>query len=247
MKYGFIQSQAARYPIRLLCRVLGVSASGYYVWRKRCPSQRQQANQELLERIRRIHLASRRTYGSPRVYDDLREAGVPCSVNRVARLMRQYGITVQRKPRYVVTTESGGTWQPAPNLLARRFAPGAVPAWVADLTYVRTDEGVLYLAVVMNMYSRRVIGWSMGNTQTGALVQNALKMALDRTAPVAGQLHHSDRGGQYASNVYRALVKQHGMRQSMSRQGDCWDNAVVESFFATLKCELLYRQPVRTR
>jgi transposase InsO family protein len=247
VKYLFIATQAGHYPIRLLCRVLGVSASGYYAWRRRSPSKRQQANRKLTERIRTLHISSRRTYGSPRVHSDLRDEGLRCSVNRVARLMRQDGIKVQRKPRYVVTTESGGTWQAAPNLLARRFQPGAVQAWVTDLTYVRTDEGVLYLAVVMNMYSRRVIGWSMGNTPAGRLSLDALKMALDMTEPVAGQLHHSDRGGHYASNAYKALVAQSGMQASMSRKGDCWDNAVIESFFATLKCELLYRQPIRTR
>jgi putative transposase len=247
VKYRFITTQARHYPIRLMCRVLGVSASGYYAWCQRRPSQRQQANRKLVERIRVHHKASRSTYGSPRVYSDLRDEGVRCSVNRVAQLMRQHGIKVQRKPRYVVTTESGGTWQAAPNLLARRFQPGEVQAWVADLTYVQTDEGVLYLAAVMNMSSRRVIGWSMGNTLAGRLSLDALKMALDMTEPVAGQLHHSDRGGHYASNAYKALVAQHGMQASMSRKGDCWDNAVIESFFATLKCELLYRQPIRTR
>jgi transposase InsO family protein len=247
VKYRFIAAQAASYPIRLMCRVLSVSTSGYYDWRRRRPSKRQQDNGELVEQIRTFHLASRCTYGSPRIHSDLLDAGKRCSVNRVARLMRQHGIRVRRKPRYVVTTESGGTWQAAPNLLARRFQPGALQAWMADLTYVPTDEGFLYLAVVMNMYSRRIIGWSMGNTPAGRLALDALKMALSMHEPVAGQLHHSDRGGHYASTAYQALLNRHGMQLSMSRTGDCWDNAVVESFFATLKREVLYRQPLRTR
>jgi len=247
VKYAFIAEHTESYPVRILCRVLAVSASGYYAWRHRQPSRRQRDNAKLAEQIRAVHVASRHTYGSPRVYRDLREQGVGCSLNRVARLMREQGLKVQRKPRYVVTTESGGTMQAAPNLLDRRFAAGGVPAWVTDLTYVRTNEGTLYLAVVMNMYSRRIIGWSMGSTPAGRLALDALKMALATLTPATGQLHHSDRGGHYASNVYRALVRRHGLQQSMSRKGDCWDNAVIESFFATLKCEMLYRQQIPTR
>jgi transposase InsO family protein len=247
VKYGFIRTQAGNYPVRVLCRVLGVSASGYYAWRSRGVSARQQANAELLERIREIRTGDRESYGSPRVHSDLREEGVVCSVNRVARVMRAHGIRVVRKPQYIVTTESGGTFNAAPNLLGRRFRPGEVLAWVADLTYVRTDEGTLYLTVVLKLCSRRVIGWSMGNSPSGLLALDALKMAIDNDEPQAGLIHHADRGGQYASNVYRAMLAKHGMQESMSRKGDCWDNAVVESFFATLKRELLYPQRVRTR
>jgi len=146
-----------------------------------------------------------------------------------------------------VTTQSGGNYTAAPNLLSRRFAPGQVPAWVADLTFVRTEQGMLYLSVVMNLSSRRVLGWSMGNSQTGQMALEALKMALSRARPEEGQYHHSDRGGQYVSKVYRMLAARHGMRISMSRQGNCWDNAVAESFFATLKRELLHGEWVKTR
>ncbi len=247
MKYRFIREQTGNYPIRLMCRVLHVSASGYYAWRARRPSQRQLANAALTAQIRQVFLASRQSYGSPRIHEELADNGVRCSRGRVARLMRAGGIVASRKPKYVVTTERGGGWQAAENLLKRRFSPGEVPAWASDLTYVRTAEGILYLAVVLDLSSRRVIGWSMGNTPAGQLAIDALKMAVDTRLPVPGQLHHSDRGGHYASSSYRALVAKYGMQVSMSRKGDCWDNAVVESFFATLKGELLYPARVRTR
>jgi len=247
VKYQFIQVQAAEYPVRILCRVLAVSASGYYAWRRRRPSQRHRANAELVEQIREVRSGERRAYGSPRVHSELRSQGVVCSENRVARVMRSHGIKVERKPQYVVTTESGGTFNAAPNLLNRRFRPGEVRAWLVDLTYVRTAEGMLFLTVVLKLGSRRVIGWSMDSTPTGKLALDALKMAIAAEEPLPGLIHHSDRGGHYASNVYRALLTSHGMVESMSRKGDCWDNAVVESFFATLKRELLYPQGVRTR
>ncbi len=226
---------------------MAVSTSGYYAWRKRQPSAREQANRELAEQIHTSHKRSRKSYGSPRIHRDLRSQGETCSVNRVARIMRQQGIAAYRKPRYIVTTESGGTTLAAPNLLQRRFRPGQVPAWVADLTYVRTYEGVLYLAVVLNLASRRVIGWAMGNSAAGQLMLDALKMAIETTPPVVGLIHHSDRGGHYMSKAYQALVTKHGMLVSMSRKGNCYDNAVVESFFATLKGELLYPNQIRTR
>jgi transposase InsO family protein len=247
VKYRFIRRQAESYPVRQLCRVLGVSASGYYAWRGRPPSARQQANQELVKRMRQLHKGPRRVYGSPRMHNGLRQAGVRCSLNRVARLMRQHGIKARRRRHYIVTTESGGTWRAAPNLLARRFQPGQVRAWMADLTYVSTYEGELYLTVVIKLQSRRVIGWSMGNTPSGQLALDALKMALNTAKLAGGELHHSDRGGHYTSNAYKALIAANGMTESMSRKGDCWDNAVVESFFATLKCECLYQEPLRTR
>ena len=247
MKYRFIRAQTAEFPVRLMCRVLRVSTSGYYAWRSRHPSQRLKDNAMLLARIRQVHLASHRCYGSPRVCQELKRQGVTCSVGRVARLMRANGIVARRKPRYVVTTESGGNWQAAENLLARRFSPGEVPAWVADLTYVRTAEGMLYLAVVLDLGTRRVLGWSMGNTPAGQLALDALKMAVTAREPERGQLHHSDRGGHYAGVAYKAQLERHGMRQSMSRRGNCWDNAVAESFFASLKGEWLYPARVQTR
>lgn len=227
--------------------MLAVSTSGYYAWHKRQPSLREQANDKLAIRIHAIYLARRKAYGSPRIHDELRTEGRPCSVKRVARIMRKQGIAARRKPRYIVTTESGGTTLAAPNLLGRRFRPGAVPAWVADLTYVRTYEGVLYLAVVLDLSSRRVLGWAMGNTAAGQLALDALKLAIETKPPLAGQLQHSDRGGHYLSKAYQALVTKHGMLVSMSRKGNCYDDAVVESFFATLKGELLYPNQIRTR
>lgn len=247
MKYRFISQHAQEFPVRLMCRVLKTSPSGYYAWRQREPTLRHSANAELTAQISQIHHASRRCYGSPRVYQELKRQGARCSLNRVARLMRQGGIVATRKPRYVVTTESGGNWQAAPNLLRRRFSPGDVPAWVSDLTYVRTSEGMLYLAVVLDVNTRRVLGWSMGNTPAGQLALDALKMALGSAEPKPGQLHHSDRGGHYASLAYRSMLEQHGLKASMSRRGDCWDNAVAESFFASLKGEWLYPAKLQTR
>ena len=247
MKYRFICGHVGEYPVRMMCRVLSVSPSGYYAWARRQPSRRQRDSERMLSEIRRIHLASRRTYGSPRIHADLREMGVCCSRKRVARLMREHGISGRRKPRYIVTTEGGGGYQVAQNLLARRFSPGELLAWASDLTYVRTTEGTLYLAVVVNIYSRRVIGWSMGNSPAGRLAVDALKMAMATMKPIPGQIHHSDRGGHYLSSTYRSLLAKYGMVESMSRKGDCWDNAVVESFFATLKRELLYPQRIQTR
>ena len=226
---------------------MAVSKSGYYAWRKREPSVREQANRELASRIHEIFIDKRKAYGSPRIHLDLRDQGETCSVNRVARLMREQGIAARRKPRYIVTTESGGTTKAAPNLLKRRFRPGKVPAWVADLTYVRTQEGMLYLAVVLDLASRRVIGWAMGNKPAGQLTLDALRMAIDTAPPETGLIHHSDRGGHYMSRGYQGLVTKQGMLVSMSRKGNCWDNAVVESFFATLKGELLYPNQIRTR
>ena len=247
MRFRFIRLESEVYPVRILCRVMAVSKSGYYAWRKRQPSEREQANQKLATRIHEIFIDKRKAYGSPRIWDDLRDEGEICSVNRVARIMRTKGIAAQRKPRYIVTTESGGTTKAAPNLLKRRFRPGKVPAWVADLTYVRTYEGVLYLAVVLNLASRRVIGWAMGSTPAGQLTLDALRMAIDTAPPKVGQIHYSDRGGHYMSKGYQGLATKHGMLVSMSRKGNCWDNAVVESFFATLKGELLYPNQIRTR
>jgi putative transposase len=233
--------------VQLLCRVLCVSRAGYYDWHGRGPSARAQADAVLLAEIREIHAGSRKTYGSPRVHAALRARGHCCSRKRVARLLRAEGLTGRRQPRYVVTTQGGGGYQVAANLLARRFCPGALRAWAADLTYISTGEGTLYLAVVVDIYSRRVLGWSMGNSPAGQLAVDALKMALATAPPQPGQLCHSDRGGHYLSSGYRSVLAQHGLQESMSRKGDCWDNAVVESFFATLKRELLYPRRLDTR
>ena len=247
MKYRFIREQAPHYPVKLLCRLLTVSRSGYYAWRGRPLSPRQQANRELLRQIRQVALASRLTYGSPRVHAELRARGIGCSRKRVARLMRLAGLRARRRRRYRVTTDSAHRQPVALNLLGRRFAPGQQAAWAADITYIPTAEGWLYLAVVLDVTTRRVVGLSMGTRLGRELAINALQLALGRRRPAAGTLHHSDRGGQYCSFEYQALLARHGLVPNMSRPGDCYDNAVVESFFATLKRELLQGRRFATR
>jgi len=242
-----IKKWASQYPLVRLCQALGVSASGYYAWLGRTPSQRQLRDRELRPLIRQAYQTGRRAYGSPRVLAELKEQGQRCSRKRVARLMREAGLTAEPRRRYVVTTESGGTAPPAPNLLQRQFGPGGPPAWLADITYIHTGEGLIYLALVMQLASRRVIGFSLGSQPSGQLALDALQMALAQVSPLPGQLHHSDRGGHYAALCYQELLKRHGLTRSMSRKGDCWDNAVVESFFASLKRELVYPQQFKTR
>ena len=248
MKCRFIWWWRQRYPVRLLCRVLGVSRSSYYAWCRRPESRRTQANRRLVVAIRVAHTASRGTYGSPRIYAELRAQGEPCGRHRVARLMRQHGIRAKQARRFRVTTDSAHGRPVAPNLLARHFrAPGINQRWVTDLTYVATHEGWLYVAVVLDLYSRRVVGWAMQPRMSQELVLAALRMAVTQRRPPRGLLHHSDQGGQYAGPAYQAFLARHGIRPSMSRRGDCWDNAVVESFFKTLKTELVYHRSYRTR
>ncbi len=248
MKCQFIWVWRQRYPVRLLCRVLGVSRSGYYAWCRRPVSRRTQANRRLVVAIRVAHTASRGTYGSPRIYAELRAQGERCGRHRVARLMRQHGIRAKQARRFRVTTDSAHGRPVAPNLLARHFrAPGINQRWVTDLTYVATHEGWLYVAVVLDLYSRRVVGWAMQPRMSQELVLAALRMAVTQRRPPRGLLHHSAQGGQYAGPAYQAFLARHGIRPSMSRRGDCWDNAVVESFFKTLKTELVYHRSYRTR
>ncbi len=239
---------ASQYPVTLLCRVLGVSRSGYYAWRTRPESRRARENRQLVEQIRTIHSASRHTYGSPRVHAELVAQGVRCSENRVARLMRIAQIYARRPRRTRVTTDSGHTWPVATNLLNREFdATAPTTTWTADITYIETREGWLYLAVIMDLFSRRIIGWSMQPTLACWLVLAALDMALQQRQPGALLTHHSDRGSQYASRDYQAHLAAAGIQCSMSRKGDCYDNAPVESFFGTLKTELVYQHEYSTR
>jgi transposase InsO family protein len=238
-KYQFIATHASEYPVTLLCRVLGLARSGYYIWRQGSLSARQQRDQQLTGQIQTIFSDSRRTYGSPRVHAELKAQGVRTARKRVARLMRQAQLCARARRRSVRTTDSRHTEPIAPNLLSRRFeaeAPNQV--WVADITYLPTREGWLYLAVVLDLFARRVVGWSMQPTLERGLVLAALTHALERRQPQPDLLHHSDRGSQYASSEYQALLVQTQMRSSMSRKGNCWDNAAMESFFATLKAEL---------
>lgn len=223
-----------------MCRLLGVSRSGYYAWRDREPSTRKKEDAKLTEEIRQAYVLSRGTYGSPRIHTDLQEAGTRVSRKRIARLMRENGIRARRRNRYQVTTDSNHSMPIAPNLLGRQFnveKPNIV--WASDLTYIWTAEGWLYLAVVMDLFSRRIVGWAMDNHMRTELVMKALEMAIKQRNPAPGVIHHSDRGSQYASHEYRAALETAGMVCSMSRKGDCWDNAVVEAFFSTVELELL--------
>lgn len=246
MRFAFIQTHAGEHAIGTMCRVLRVSKAGYYAWGKRLPSARAAHDEQLAARITTIHQRSRRTYGSPRVHAELQAEGRHHGKKRVARLMRTQGLRAKTARRFRCTTDSSHGHPTAPNVLDRDFgvrdAGGMRPinrVWVGDITYLATREGWLYLAVVLDLASRRVIGWAMRHTLDGALTRDALTMALAGRQPGRGVLHHTDRGSQYAADDYRALLTTHGMTCSMSRVGDCWDNAVSESFFATLKRELL--------
>ncbi len=248
MKYLFIEKHQSNYGVRDLCRALGVSRSGYYGWRERQTREEDPHLKALLEHIRRIHEMSRRTYGSPRVHAQLKAEGFAYNRKRIARLMRLEGIVGQRQQRKVTTTNSRHEYPVAPNLLNREFqAEQANQKWVADFTYIPTHEGWLYLAVVLDLYSRKAVGWSMKAEMTTELVEDALKMALYERQPDPGLLHHSDRGSQYASDQIRKILAEHYITVSMSRTGNCYDNAVMESFFSTLKCEWVNFQDYQTR
>ena len=234
-----------------MCRVLGVSRSGYYAWRARKDqpeAKRQREDRVLLVEIKASHQASRQTYGAPRILDDLRERGHRVSRKRVQRLMRQAGLRAAQPRRYVSTTDAGHGLPVADNVLDRDFAATTCDQkWAGDITYVATDEGWLYLAVVLDLYSRRIVGHGMSSSLARSLVTEAFSMAWARRAPQPGLLHHSDQGSQYASGDYQALLARAGCIVSMSRRGNCWDNAPVESFFATLKRELVHRRRFQTR
>ena len=242
MRFGFIQTEKATYPVRLLCRTLAVSCAGFYAWCRRGLSLRAQEDAALKVEIRAAHAASGKRYGSPRIHADLKADAHRISRKRVARLMQEERIEGQRKRRFRITTDSRHSHPVAPNELKRNFtAPAPNKVWVTDITYIWTREGWLYLAAILDLYSRRVVGWSMDSRIDRALALDALSMALKTRRPEAGLLHHSDRGIQYASTAYQDQLRTHGMICSMSRKGDCWDNAVAESFFSTLKAELVHR------
>ena len=248
MRFRFVEAEKAHYPIRLMCRCLRVSRSGYYAWRKRPSSPRAKQDARLRVEIAASYTASRRTYGSPRILRDLREEGHRVSRKRVARLMRELGLEGRRKRRFRATTDSRHRFPVAPNVLMRDFdveAPNT--AWVTDITYLATLDGWLYLAVILDLYSRRVVGYALSERIDRALVLEALRHALMQRPEVRDLIHHSDRGSQYASHDYREALDQAGITCSMSRRGNCWDNAVAESFFGTLKTELLYELPLQTR
>ncbi len=249
MKYAFIHEHAEKFPVELSCAVLGVSRSGYYAWRSREPSGAAVRRAELDARIREAYDVGRGVYGSPRVHRELQARGTACSENTVARRMRRCGLRAKTRRRFVVrTTDSRHAHPIAPNTLARQFRverPNQV--WAADITYVPTREGWLYLAVVLDLCSRKVVGWATADHLRAELPCAALRNALFQERPPSGLLHHSDRGVQYACDDYQARLAEHGLACSMSRRGDCHDNAVVESFFGTLKTELVYHEDYADR
>lgn len=248
MRFGLVEAEKANYPVALMCRVLEVSRAGFYAWCKRPASRRALEDQRLRLEVSAIHAESRRSYGSPRVHMELRERGRRVGRKRVARLMRTAGLRGRMPRRFRRTTDSGHAMAIRDNLLARRFAVAQANfGWVADITYLWTLEGWLYLAVILDLFSRRVVGWSMSERLEKKLALDALSTALAERQPRSGLIHHSDRGSQYASHEYQQLLASYGLLSSMSRKGNCWDNAVAESFFATLKIELAYQARWSTR
>lgn len=244
----FMRDHVADFPVNVMCEVLGVSRSGYYAWAGRDGSARAAADHALAAEIRAAHAASRGRYGSPRVHAELRARSRRVGRKRVARLMRGMGLAGRRRRRFRRTTNSSHVFPIAPNLLGRNFtaeAPNRV--WLADLTYIWTSEGWLYLAAVLDLCTRRVVGWAMADHLGHELALAALDMAIARQRPLPGLIHHADRGVQFAAHRYRARLLAHGMLCSMSRRGDCWDNAPMESFFATLKGELVEEADYQTR
>jgi transposase InsO family protein len=248
VKFALIDAEKAAFPIDFMCRQVGVSRSGYYAWRSRRPAPRAVATAALGAAVTAIYHAHHGRYGSPRIVRELAAAGRRASRRRVARLMREQGLVARARRRGRRTTESRHPFPVAANVLARRFTTGAPnQVWVTDLTYIATRQGWLYLSVILDLYSRAVVGWAMSERLDTALCLTALTMAVQRRRPPAGLVHHSDRGCQYASHEYQAALTRSGMICSMSRRGDCWDNAVAESFWSTLKTELAARCDFATR
>jgi putative transposase len=248
MKYTFVQDEAENHAVEILCDLLEVSRSGYYAWTTRPECKRNQEHQRLIPKVKAIFEESRKTYGYRRVVDALRKQGERCGKHRTANLMRQLDLNPSTKRRFKVTTASKHTKPIFTNTLNRQFNPSQInKAWSSDISYIATNQGWLYLAVIMDLCSRTIVGWAMDKRMSESLVINALAMALFRRKICSGLLLHSDRGRQYASAAYQQLLKQHGIECSMSRKGNCWDNAPMESFFRTLKVECIYRQTFKTQ
>lgn len=248
MKYAFVQSHEKKYPIEVMCHVLCASRSGYYEWRKGKVNPRLLRQEQLLEQIKKVYEESRGNYGSPRITRELRKNGIVVNKKTVAELMKENGIQAKHKKKFKATTDSNHKLPVAKNRLRRNFKtskPNHV--WVSDVTYIPTDEGWLYLAAFIDLFSRKVVGWSMSERMKADLVVNAFRMAIFRQKRKAPKIVHSDRGSQYASEAFRKELKAHGCKRSMSRKGDCWDNAVAESFFGTLKTELVHHEKYQTR
>lgn len=248
MTFAFVDAEKAAFPIDRMCRVLDVSCSGYYAWSSRPACRRQRDDMVLLAHVRSAFALSNGTYGSPRMTRELRDDGLVVGRRRTARLMRENGLKAPQKRRFKRTTDSQHAWPVAPNLVDQDFtAEKANQKWGADISYVWTREGWLYLAVVIDLFSRRVVGWSVGDRLHRDLALAALGRALAIRRPKAGLIHHSDRGSQYCSIDYQAELHLHGIRVSMSGKGNCYDNAMVETFFKTLKSELVWRTIFHTR
>lgn len=249
MTFRFIEGHKDQWPVRRLCETLEVSPAGYYAWRGRPRSAQEQRHDTLLVEMRAIHVQFKARYGSPRMHAELVARGHACCVNTVARLMRDHGLVAKTARKFrITTTDSNHDLPVADNLLDRHFDPSeANEVWLADITYIPTREGWLYLAAVEDLYSRKVVGWSMAEHMESRLVVDALEMAVQRRLPDEGLLAHSDRGSQYASEHYQLLLARHGIACSMSRRADCWDNAPMESFFASLKKELVHDADFATR
>jgi putative transposase len=242
MRFRLIEDHCAVWPVRVMCGALSVSPSGFYAWRSRPESLRKIANRELLADIRRVHVQHRERYGAPRIHAELRAEGHTVSRKRVARVMRQHGIRARAPRRFrVCTTNSKHSLPVAENLLDQNFvADRPDQVWLADITYIPTGEGWLYLAVILDLFTRKVVGWAMRDHLRAELTIAALTMAIQRRRPIAGLIHHSDRGSQYAAGDYRDILQAAAIVPSMSRKGNCWDNAPMESFFGTLKTELVH-------
>ena len=248
MKYAFIARHQRQFRIAAMCRVLKTSRSGYYEWKGRGPSARSLADQHLLARIRRVHVEHRQAYGAVKTWKTLNKQGVPCGKHRVARLRRTAGIEARRKRRFRITVEHHQMPQPAPDLVARRFhAARPDVAWVGDMTFIRTRAGWLYLAILLDLYSRKVVGWSMGDRPNETLTLNALNMAIEHRLPAPGLIHHTDQGSIYRSQAYHHRLASHGILPSMGSKGSAYDNAVAESFFSNLKNELVHHCDFRSR
>jgi len=248
MRFQFIEDHRDEFPVTRMCEALKVSPSGYYAWRGRPPSAREMATRELFQKIKEVFRESKETYGSPRVYQQLKKQNVECSENRIARLMRLQGLKAKQTRRFRSTTKRDKSHPVAPNLLQRDFETQRPnEKWLADITYISTQEGWLYLATVLDLYSRGIVGWAMSKRMTDDLTLNALKMALRRRQPGPGLTHHSDQGSQYTSYAYQALLKAWGIQASMNGVGSWYDNAPMESFFGTLKSELVHHTAYRTR
>jgi len=248
VKYRFVERHKKAWPIGLMCKVLQISSSAYYAWRKRPESERKRENNALIPLVQEIHIRMRKSYGSRRMAKELRKQGVDCGRNRARTLMRLAGVQVKQKKKFCITTDSNHNLPIAANLLNRQFNVSEPNRyWVSDITYIWTAKGWLYLATVMDLYSRRIVGWSMDTSMTRKLVMDALLMAVWRRKPGKGLIHHSDRGSQYCSTEFQSLLRVHGIVCSMSRKGNCWDNAVMERFFHSLKSEQVYHMNYKTQ